>query len=79
MVDTEAFAGRENKLAGEIVNVVREERAWRKMAYWPVEWEKREGFGGEGEDESEEESNMGKMPPGSDEEEGRKGYDGREV
>ena len=25
---------RDNKIVGEIVNVVREERAWRSMSYW---------------------------------------------
>lgn len=36
VVDTGAFAGRENKLDGEIVNVVRDEREWRKREYWFV-------------------------------------------
>jgi len=36
VVDTSALADRENKLHGEIVNVVRDEKAWRKMAYWCV-------------------------------------------
>jgi probable RNA-binding protein EIF1AD len=36
VVDTSALADRDNKLDGEIVNVVRDEKAWRKMAYWYV-------------------------------------------
>lgn len=36
VVDTSAFEGRHNKLSGEIVNVVRDERHWRKQAYWFV-------------------------------------------
>jgi probable RNA-binding protein EIF1AD len=36
VVDTSALADRENKLDGEIVNVVRDEKAWRKMSYWCV-------------------------------------------
>jgi len=36
VVDTSALAERDNKLDGEIVNVVRDEKAWRKMAYWYV-------------------------------------------
>jgi probable RNA-binding protein EIF1AD len=36
VVDTSALADRENKLHGEIVNIVRDEKAWRKMAYWCV-------------------------------------------
>lgn len=38
LVDTSALAARDNKLGGEIVNVVREERMWRKMPYWPTEF-----------------------------------------
>lgn len=34
VVDMTALADRENKLDGEIVNVVRDEKAWRKMSYW---------------------------------------------
>lgn len=34
VVDTSAFDDRDNKLDGEIVNVVREEKQWRKQAYW---------------------------------------------
>ncbi len=36
LVDTEAFNDRENKLDGEIVNVVRDEKQWRKETYWSV-------------------------------------------
>jgi probable RNA-binding protein EIF1AD len=36
VVDTSAMADRENKLDGEIVNIVRDEKAWRKMVYWYV-------------------------------------------
>lgn len=34
LVNTLAFEGRDNKLAGEIVNVVRGEKIWRKQPYW---------------------------------------------
>jgi probable RNA-binding protein EIF1AD len=34
IVDKEAFDERENKLDGEIVNVIREEKQWRKQPYW---------------------------------------------
>lgn len=34
LVDTESGQDRENKIDGEIVNVVREEKQWRKMKYW---------------------------------------------
>jgi len=44
VVDTNAFAERENKLAGEIVNVVRDEKQWRKMSYWCVHTP-RSGYG----------------------------------
>ena len=36
VVDKSALADRENKLGGEIVNVVRDEKQWRKQAYWLV-------------------------------------------
>ena len=36
VIDMSALADRENKLDGEIVNVVRDEKAWRKMSYWYV-------------------------------------------
>ncbi|CAI9634356.1 nucleic acid-binding protein [Alternaria burnsii] len=60
VVDTSALADRENKLDGEIVNVVRDEKAWRKMAYWPKEFVKKSTYV---EDSDEEESTVGKMPP----------------
>ena len=34
VVDTKALADRDNKLDGEIVNVVRDEKEWRKQSYW---------------------------------------------
>jgi probable RNA-binding protein EIF1AD len=65
VIDMEAFAERENKLGGEIVNVVREEREWRKMAYWPKgdkEFDKKvDTYGSDG-SEDEEESRVGRMP-----------------
>lgn len=36
VVDTAAQERRENKIRGSIVNVVRDERAWRKEKYWYV-------------------------------------------
>ena len=36
VVDTSTFAERDNKLDGEIINVVRDEKHWRKQAYWFV-------------------------------------------
>ena len=38
LVDTSTLADRENKLDGQIVNIVRDERKWRKMPYWPLEF-----------------------------------------
>lgn len=67
VVDTEALADRDNKLSGEIVNVVRDEHKWRKMSYWPKEFEKKPVY----DDDSEEESTIGnsKMPPPDSDEE----------
>ncbi|KAF2129310.1 nucleic acid-binding protein [Dothidotthia symphoricarpi CBS 119687] len=66
LVDTAAMADRENKLDGEIVNVVRDEKAWRKMAYWPKEFAKKSTYIA---DSDEEESTVGKMPPADSDEE----------
>ncbi|ORX92177.1 hypothetical protein BCR34DRAFT_594939 [Clohesyomyces aquaticus] len=66
VVDTEALAERENKLDGEIVNVVRDEKQWRKMAYWPKEFAKKSTYA---EDSEDEDSTVGKMPPEESDEE----------
>ena len=34
VIDMTAFDDRDNKLDGEISNIVREEKQWRKQAYW---------------------------------------------
>jgi len=65
VVDTNAFTERDNKLDGKIVNVIREERLWRKQSYWPTQFVKRNAYD---EDSDEDESTIGKMPS-SDEEE----------
>lgn len=64
LVDTNAMQDRENKLRGEIVNVVRDEKRWRKEKYWPKEFVKQPAAAslGDDEDEDEEESRVGKMP-----------------
>lgn len=36
LVDTEGAEVRQNKIDGEIINVVRDEHVWRKEAYWCV-------------------------------------------
>ncbi|KAI5806769.1 eukaryotic translation initiation factor eif1a-like protein [Peziza echinospora] len=60
VIDMSAFEGRENKISGEIVNVVREEKEWRKMKYWPTEFPKSNSWnaypGSSDEDDDEEES-----------------------
>ncbi|OQO09378.1 hypothetical protein B0A48_04776 [Cryoendolithus antarcticus] len=46
LVDTSAMADRDNKLGGEIVNLVGDEKAWRKAKWWPVEFvAKARGWG----------------------------------
>ena len=67
VVDTAALADRENKLDGEIVNVVRDERQWRKESYWPKEFGKIMAAMASRDDE---ESTVGKMPPFEDDNEG---------
>jgi probable RNA-binding protein EIF1AD len=68
LVNLAAFTERENKLDGEIVNLVGEERLWRKQEYWPKEFEKRNVYEDSDEDDDDENSNVGKMPPSSDDE-----------
>jgi probable RNA-binding protein EIF1AD len=34
LVDTSIFEDRGNKLSGQIINVIRDEKNWRKQAYW---------------------------------------------
>ncbi|KAH0569225.1 hypothetical protein GP486_000042 [Trichoglossum hirsutum] len=65
LIDTNSSTDRDNKLNGDIVNVVWDEKDWRKEPYWPKEFMK-ESSHGEGSDEDE--SIVGKMPPaeGSD-------------
>ncbi|PLB42062.1 putative eukaryotic translation initiation factor eIF1a-like protein [Aspergillus candidus] len=65
VVDTNALEGRDNKLGGEIVNIVRDEKAWRKERYWPKEFVKQP-VSSVSDDESEDESNVGKLPPSDD-------------
>ena len=62
-VDTSTLADRDNKLGGEIMNVVRDERMWRKMSYWPAEFAAKKSSYDEGaEDEGPQ------MPPSDSEE-----------
>jgi probable RNA-binding protein EIF1AD len=65
VIDTKALADRDNKLDGEIVNVVRDERQWRKESYWPSEFVKRPTVGASG----SEESTVGKLPPSDEDDE----------
>lgn len=34
VIDTQAQDERDNKIGGEIVNIVRDEKAWRKASFW---------------------------------------------
>ncbi|KAI1386551.1 nucleic acid-binding protein [Hypoxylon trugodes] len=52
------------KVEGEIVNVVRDEKEWRKQSYWPKEFPRSNH-----EDEDDEESTVGRMPPSDSEDE----------
>ncbi|KAK4198241.1 hypothetical protein QBC40DRAFT_95161 [Triangularia verruculosa] len=57
-----------SRVVGEIINIVRDEKRWRKQPYWPKKFEKKTYDVSD----SEEESNVGKMPPSdSEEEDGR--------
>lgn len=63
LVDTKDAEARDNKLGGEIQNVVRDDREWRKQAYWPKEFPKVSSYPV---DSDEEDSVVGKMPPADD-------------
>ncbi|KAF2428919.1 nucleic acid-binding protein [Tothia fuscella] len=69
LVNMAAFEERDNKLDGEITNVVRDEKEWRKMSYWPGGFKKKGDYGESDDDEGEEESVVGKMPPSDSDEE----------
>ncbi|KAF7543690.1 hypothetical protein G7Z17_g10541 [Cylindrodendrum hubeiense] len=53
----------DGRAMGEIVNVVRDEKLWRKQGYWPKEFAKNTF----NMSDSEDESNVGKMPPSDSE------------
>ncbi|KAG6174583.1 hypothetical protein E4U51_001325 [Claviceps purpurea] len=55
----------EGRAEGEIVNVVRDEKLWRKQTYWPKEFTKNSYNIS---DDDEDDSNVGKMPPSDSEE-----------
>ncbi|KAL2011570.1 hypothetical protein VTN00DRAFT_4288 [Thermoascus crustaceus] len=63
VVDTKALEPRENKLGGEIINIVRDEKAWRKAPYWPKEFVKQSLLPAS---DDEEDSTVGRMPPSDD-------------
>lgn len=74
VIDSKPQSERDNKIAGEIVNVCRDEKLWRKQPYWPKEFDKRQPIAtspsdDDGDEDEEEESNMGKMPPSDDDDE----------
>ncbi|KAL2070735.1 hypothetical protein VTL71DRAFT_13761 [Oculimacula yallundae] len=66
LIDTKEAEVRQNKIDGEIINVVRDEHSWRKEAYWPKEFPKTSAYAEESDDE---ESTVGKMPPSDSEDE----------
>ncbi|KAK3687797.1 hypothetical protein B0T22DRAFT_498104 [Podospora appendiculata] len=53
-----------SKVVGEIINVVRDEKQWRKQPYWPKRFPKNSY-----DDDDDEDSTVGKMPPSDSEEE----------
>ncbi|GAO15986.1 uncharacterized protein UV8b_04470 [Ustilaginoidea virens] len=58
---------RDSRAQGEIVNVVRDEKLWRKQPYWPKEFGKPAyDLVDDGDDSS---SNVGRMPPSDSEHE----------
>lgn len=41
LVDTAALSDRVNKLSGEIIAVIHDEKRWRKLSYWPTAFDRR--------------------------------------
>lgn len=66
LVDTASLADRGNKLGGEIVNIVRDEKAWRKAAFWPDEFAAAKNSYQETSDDEDEDEGP-KFPPSEDE------------
>ncbi|KAJ5952185.1 uncharacterized protein N7479_010598 [Penicillium vulpinum] len=62
VVDTKGQEERDNKIRGEIVNIVRDEKAWRKAPFWPKEFVKQQVVMAADSDDDEEESRVGQMP-----------------
>ncbi|KAJ5218846.1 uncharacterized protein N7498_000945 [Penicillium cinerascens] len=61
LVDTSTQEERDNKIGGEIINIVRDEKAWRKASFWPKEFPKQSVAVADS-DSDEEESRVGRMP-----------------
>ncbi|OLN98055.1 S1-like domain-containing protein [Colletotrichum chlorophyti] len=59
----ERYDNPEGRVEGEIINVVRDEKAWRKQPYWPKEFAKNTYR----DEEDDSDSNVGKMPPSDSE------------
>ncbi|KAI9852339.1 MAG: hypothetical protein M1838_001044 [Thelocarpon superellum] len=63
VVDLTALPKREKKLTGEIVNVVRNEKEWRRESYWPLEFASKSPHL---DTDDEQASVVGKLPPSQD-------------
>ncbi|KAI0161144.1 hypothetical protein GGR52DRAFT_161535 [Hypoxylon sp. FL1284] len=64
LVDLSAPGDQKGKVEGEIVNVVRDEKEWRKQSYWPKEFPKSTV-----DEEDDQDSTTGRMPPSDSDEE----------
>ncbi|KAJ5690259.1 hypothetical protein N7462_004651 [Penicillium macrosclerotiorum] len=62
VIDTKVQEERDNKIGGEIINIVRDEKAWRKAPFWPKEFVKQPVAVADSDSDSEEESRVGMMP-----------------
>ncbi|KAI2607268.1 nucleic acid-binding protein [Hypoxylon fragiforme] len=64
LVDLADPKEQKGKVEGEVVNVVRDEKEWRKQSFWPNEFP-RSTY----DDSEDEESTVGRMPPSDSEDE----------
>ncbi|KAI1092704.1 nucleic acid-binding protein [Rostrohypoxylon terebratum] len=63
LVDMNASKDEEGRAEGEIINIVGDEKLWRRQSYWPKEFPRTINGG------SREDSIAGKMPPSDSEDE----------
>lgn len=65
LLDQSALSDRDNKLGGMITNLVGDYKAWRKMPYWPAEFQQKSLIG---DGDSSDDDGYPRMPEDSEDE-----------